>query len=127
MHFLNLGLARGDATVVIPAYYVSWTVFGTLGGTKKDHGVGITTAPHIGVTSDRCCFIVRLLVFCSRCVSLLRCLCFFYRLSIQTIPTLDFFSCFWLVTFCFCVQALQSFMKFAVSRHYKFAYLLWGL
>lgn len=34
MHFLNSGLARGDATLVVPAYYVSWTIFGTFGGEK---------------------------------------------------------------------------------------------
>lgn len=35
IHFLNLGLARGDATLVVPTYYVFWTFFGTLGGLVK--------------------------------------------------------------------------------------------
>lgn len=35
IHFLNLGLARGDATLVVPTYYVSWTFFGTLGGKPR--------------------------------------------------------------------------------------------
>lgn len=34
IHFLNLGLARGDATTIVPTYYVVWTFFGTLGGTS---------------------------------------------------------------------------------------------
>eukprot|EP01071_Lankesteria_metandrocarpae_P005992 Lankesteria_metandrocarpae@DN4202_c0_g1_i1.p1 len=37
IHFLNLGLSRGDATLVVPTYYVFWTVFGTLGGFSKFH------------------------------------------------------------------------------------------
>ncbi|KAL7068171.1 hypothetical protein ACR3K2_13420 [Cryptosporidium serpentis] len=37
MHFLNLGLARGDATLVVPAYYVFWTLFSTFGGFSKFH------------------------------------------------------------------------------------------
>lgn len=37
MHFLNLGLAMGDATLVIPAYYVFWTLFSTFGGFTKFH------------------------------------------------------------------------------------------
>ncbi|PHJ23999.1 duf803 domain-containing protein [Cystoisospora suis] len=39
IHFLNLGLARGDATLVVPTYYVSWTFFGTLGGFAKFHEI----------------------------------------------------------------------------------------
>ncbi|EUD68349.1 hypothetical protein C922_01369 [Plasmodium inui San Antonio 1] len=35
IHFLNLGLTRGDATLVVPTYYVFWTFFGTLGGLVK--------------------------------------------------------------------------------------------
>lgn len=35
IHFLNLGLAKGDATLVVPTYYVFWTFFGTLGGLVK--------------------------------------------------------------------------------------------
>ncbi|KAF7457232.1 putative inner membrane complex protein [Cryptosporidium felis] len=37
MHFLNLGLAMGDATLVVPAYYVFWTLFSTFGGFTKFH------------------------------------------------------------------------------------------
>eukprot|EP00922_Rhytidocystis_sp_ex-Travisia-forbesii_P047927 GHVS01071440.1.p1 GENE.GHVS01071440.1~~GHVS01071440.1.p1 ORF type:complete len:664 (+),score=86.36 GHVS01071440.1:232-1992(+) len=39
IHFLNLGLARGDATLVVPTYYIFWTFFGTLGGFTKFHEV----------------------------------------------------------------------------------------
>ncbi|KFG50204.1 DUF803 domain-containing protein [Toxoplasma gondii p89] len=39
IHFLNLGLARGEATLVVPTYYVSWTFFGTLGGFAKFHEI----------------------------------------------------------------------------------------
>ncbi|CDJ61067.1 hypothetical protein, conserved [Eimeria maxima] len=39
IHFLNLGLARGDATTIVPTYYVVWTFFGTLGGFAKFHEV----------------------------------------------------------------------------------------
>lgn len=39
MHFLNMALARGDATLVIPSYYVFWTIFGTLGGFLKFHEI----------------------------------------------------------------------------------------
>ncbi|KYO02422.1 inner membrane complex protein [Plasmodium gaboni] len=35
IHFLNLGLTRGEATLVVPTYYVFWTFFGTLGGLVK--------------------------------------------------------------------------------------------
>ncbi|KAJ1606768.1 transmembrane domain-containing protein [Cryptosporidium canis] len=37
MHFLNLGLAMGDATLVVPTYYVFWTLFSTFGGFTKFH------------------------------------------------------------------------------------------
>ncbi|KAF8822201.1 DUF803 domain-containing protein [Cardiosporidium cionae] len=45
IHFLNLGLARSDATLVVPTYYIVWTLFGTLGGFTKfneieGYGVG---------------------------------------------------------------------------------------
>lgn len=49
MHFLNLGLARGDATLVIPTYYVSWTVLGTIGGFVKFHEVLGFTGTQIGL------------------------------------------------------------------------------
>eukprot|EP00920_Eleutheroschizon_duboscqi_P021806 GHVT01052290.1.p1 GENE.GHVT01052290.1~~GHVT01052290.1.p1 ORF type:complete len:565 (+),score=97.96 GHVT01052290.1:951-2645(+) len=39
IHFLNLGLARGEATYVVPTYYVMWTFFGTLGGFSKFHEI----------------------------------------------------------------------------------------
>ncbi|KAK6590764.1 hypothetical protein RS030_132073 [Cryptosporidium xiaoi] len=37
MHFLNLGLSMGDATLIIPTYYVFWTLFSTFGGFTKFH------------------------------------------------------------------------------------------
>ncbi|KAH0471949.1 MAG: uncharacterized protein KVP18_003455 [Porospora cf. gigantea A] len=36
-HMLSLGLSRGKAMIVIPTYYVSWTLCGTLGGVTKFH------------------------------------------------------------------------------------------
>eukprot|EP00914_Ancora_sagittata_P002998 GHVO01006219.1.p1 GENE.GHVO01006219.1~~GHVO01006219.1.p1 ORF type:complete len:519 (-),score=74.90 GHVO01006219.1:150-1706(-) len=45
IHFLNFGLGRAEATLVIPTYYVCWTIFGTLGGFAKFHEcMGFTTA-----------------------------------------------------------------------------------
>ncbi|CEM23185.1 unnamed protein product [Vitrella brassicaformis CCMP3155] len=39
IHYCNQGMMQGESTVVLPCYYISWCVFGTLGGFAKFHEI----------------------------------------------------------------------------------------